>query len=418
MKLFAEKGPCPPLAVFLLGLTATWACSEPASGQSTREVTVATADGQTIQGDLIRINSDSVQIGDESSVLRPNDSLSEIRFPHLEKQSLPTLVELSGGSKIHVSNVVWDGDRVELTPARQPTIELPVDQLKSIRYRPGNPSTDVVWIGWTEEARRGDRLAVRRDGRTLDSLDGTVVGIQRDTIQFEMGSNTIDAPIAKLEGVLFSTTKAEPGAAGIRVNDTSGSQYIAQSIELAAASKELQITLTDSVRHSIPVDQLISIQYAGGILRLSDAEIAASRLVTDATGRPGSVLQESMQVWFSPKAIKSNEDDSAGVISMQSPGEISFRIPPGYRQFIAAVRRLGDVNAFLPTSVEVLIDGQKQWTGTIENRESLGLELPISGARLLTLKVFESLSDQTGDVTPVSGTLGGSIEWFSGRLLK
>lgn len=413
MKLSAQI--LPRLAFFgwLLSVTASLANAAPVI-----EVTVSTSDGQAIQGDLIRINSDGVQIGDESDQLRPSDSLSEIRFPHLAKQSLPTVVELIGGTKIHVSSVSWDGDRFELTPARQSKIELPIDQLKSIRYRPGNPSTDAVWLGWTEEARRGDRLAVRRDGRTLDSLDGTVVGIQRETIQFEMGGNTIDAPIAKLEGVLFSATQAETGAAGIRVSDTSGSQYVAESIELSAASTELQVTLTGSVKHSIPVGQLLSIQYAGGILRLSDAEIASSRIAMQETGQPNSLLRESIQAWFSPKAAEPKGDDSGGIIAMSSPGEISFRIPPGYEQFIAAVRRQSDVNVFLPVSVEVLVDGKKQWSGTIENRESLGLELPIKDARLLTLRVMESSADKSNEDNPVTGSLGGSVEWFSGRFLK
>lgn len=418
MKLSVKIRPRRTLIACLLSLAAVAAHGEPTFAENAGEVTVSTADGQVIQGDLIRISAGGIEIGDESGRLRPNDSLSEIRFPHLAKQSLPTVVELIGGTKIHVSRVSWDGDRFELTPARQPKIELPIDQLKSIRYRPGNPSTDAVWLGWTEEVRRGDRLAVRRDGRTLDSIDGTVVGIQRDTIQFEMGGNTIDAPIAKLEGVLFSANRNEAAAAGIRVNDTSGSQYVAESIELAEDSKMLQISLSDSVEHSIPVDQLISIQYAGGILQLSDAEVASSGLLTKETRSPNSTLQESMQAWFSPKASGTNQDDSAGIIAMSSPSEISFRIPPGYEQFIVAVRRQSDVNVFFPVNVEVLLDGQKQWYGTVESRESVGLELPVNGARMLTLRVSETSTDQSDKNHPITSSLGGSVEWFSGRLLK
>ena len=124
-----------------------------------------------------------------------------------------------------------------------------------------------------------------------------------------------------------------------------------------------------------------------------------------------------MQAWFSPKATEPKEDDLGGVIAMSSPGEVSFRIPPGHTKFIAAVRRQSDVNVFVPVSVEVLLDGQQQWSGTIENRESLGLELPIIDARLLTLRVMAPSAEKSNDI-PVTGSLGGSVEWFSGRLLK
>ena len=413
MKLFAKLPPRRSFIACLLGLTMSLA-----HGESVIEITVLTADGTTIQGDLIRMTADGIQLGQESDELRPNDSLSEITFPNSVKQSLPTVVELIGGTKIHVSSVTSDGERFELAPARQSKLELPVSELKSIRYRPSNPATDAVWLGWTEESRRGDRLAVRRDGRTLDSLDGTVVGIRRDAIQFEMGGNTIDAPIAKLEGVLFSATQSERSQAGIRVNDTSGSQFVAESVELSPARTDLQITLAGSVRHSIPIDQVLSIQYAGGILRLNDAEIASSQLIIEGSTSSPSTLRQSMQTWFSPRVSGSEDDGDNNKVTMSCPGEISFRVPPDYKQFSVAVRRQSEVDEFLPVTVEVHVDGQKQWSGIIKDRKSLGLELPTNDARLLTLKVLDMPTVQSNNATPATVSLGGSIEWFSGRLLK
>jgi hypothetical protein len=294
-----------------------------------------------------------------------------------------------------------------------------------VRFRPGNASTDTAWLGWLEETRRNDRLAVRRDEKTLDSLDGTVVAIGRETIQFDMGGNVIDAPIAKLEGVLLSATETESRSTGIRVNDTSGSQYVAESVELSEDADELMITLLDSIPHSIPLDQLLSIQYAGGVLRLSDAEIASSGFGLNEATNQNPELAKSMQAWFSPKSL--SDQSIADVFAMSSPGETSFRIPTGYEKFVAAVRRKPEVHLMMPINVQVLVDGKEQWSAILKDRETLGLELPLNDSRLLTLKISATTSDQLDDGGPpstspassgTSTSLGGSIEWFGGRLLK
>lgn len=395
------------------------------------EVTVTTSDGESVTGGLVEMNGEAIglDVGTEVRTI-PLENASRVNFPHSSLPPLPTVVELSGGSIMHVTRVTWDGEELKLTPSRQSSLTLPVSRLKSIRYRTGNPATDPTWLGWREDARRGDRLAVRRDEKTLDSIDGTVVGVGTQTIQFEMGGNTIEAPIAKLEGVLFSAANSNTGPTSdpIRVVDTSGSQYLAVSVRLAPASDTLEIRLPGEIQHSIPLDQVMSIGFAGGVLRLVDTEVASSEF---NSGSNAARFPAWMENWFEPRASGEGSDEEE-VILMRSPSEIRFRIPDGYQKLKAAVRRHPEVDLFLPVRVEVLTDEKVVWAATLDDRDALGLELELGDARTLTLRT--STSNQATEPTADANLspeqepeqepggmptyFGGQIQWFGGRLLK
>lgn len=398
------------------------------------EATLSTADGESVAGELVQILAEGIGLDTGSGLqIVPTELASRLEFAHEPKPNVPTLVELNDGTRIRVTLVTWGGGDLEVVPSRQSALRIPIAQVKSIRFRPGNAATDATWLGWSEDARRGDRLAVRRDEKTLDSLDGTVGGIGTQTVQFEIGGNAIEAPIAKLEGVLFSSSNpATASGTAIRVNDTSGSQYLARSVMMQANSDVLKIELSGDVWHTIPVDQLLSIGFAGGVLQLANVEVASSGFGNSVT-RPRAANSRAvngrasdwLEAWFLPQTSvkdRSGED----LIVMQSPGEIRFRIPEGYQRFEGAVRRHPEVELFVPLRVEVLADDAIVWSASLDSRDSLGLELPLGDARILTLRskvmapTGDSVDAHNNDVSVdvFSSTLGGQIQWFGGRLFK
>ncbi|EMI52454.1 hypothetical protein [Rhodopirellula sallentina] len=409
-----------------------------AVAQSPAEVNVVTATGENLVGELVSIDSLEAAIDTANEVKHlPLDELSQIRFDSTPLPTLPMRVQLSGGSLLSVTGLTWDDQTVTVNAARQSPLQIPVKELQWVRFRMGTPATDPTWLGWVEEERRADRLAVRRNEKSLDSIDGTVTGITRTAVQFQMRGNEIEAPIAKLEGVLLSTQNVGPPSAPIQVTDTSGSVWNAESVRLSNGESKLQVQLAGSIQHDVPLNQIKTLQFAGGILPLSEAEIASSSFGTESSKSERDPISLDMQNWFSP-------DTSEGVIRVNAPGQIVFRIPDGYEKLVVAARRADAVNQFMAARLEVLLDDQVQWTGVLQDRKSLGLELPLGEARLLCLKASplpgsdasgKDLSNNDDPTTPLrsgssntssrsgpehnlSGTLGGTIEWFSGRLLK
>lgn len=375
------------------------------------EASVTTADGGAASGSLLEISADGVHIEGESGIsILPFQDLSQLTIANESRQPMPMRVALAGGSELCVTGLTWTDDAVELAVSRQAPMTVPARQLRWVRFRAGNAGTDPTWLGWLEETRRADRLVVRRNDKALDSIDGTVLSIGRESVKFEMRDNAIDAPLAKLEGILFSKSVPEPAASGIRVIDTAGSQWTAESLRMRAGELAIRITLAGGTEHEIPLDQVQKIMFAGGILALSDLEVASATFADGSKSATGLAKPAGLKEWFAP-----HSDD--GVIRVDAPGTITLRIPDGYQKLIVASRRSRDVSQFTALQLEVLVDGEVRWTSTLQDRESLGLELPISGARQLTLRA--SRMSQTNESSPPPGAaMGGRVEWFSGRLLK
>ncbi len=394
-----------------LGMAVLFASGLVASEGVATEVAITTSDGKAIAGELVKIDPDGIHLerGSEDSVL-PLDELSQLTFDHDAPPPLPMRAQLSGGSLVSITGVTWVDDTVTIAVARQSPLTVPARQLRWVRFRTGNPATDPTWLGWLEEVRRADRLVVRRNDKALDSVDGTVVGIGRDSVKFEMRGNPVDAPLAKLEGILFSNSTQEPAAPGIRLIDTAGSEWMAETISMPAGSAEVKVGLAGGIEHEIPIAQVRQIRFAGGILALSEAEVAATTFGDESNGGAGAANAAGLDAWFAPQSVE-------GVIGINAPGKITLRIPDGYQKLIVAARRSRDVSQFTALQLDVLLDGEVRWTATLQNRESLGLELPLSGARQLTLRA-SPMSETKDSASSVNAALGGSVEWFSGRLLK
>lgn len=373
--------------------------------QSPIVVTITTSDGKSLRGNLTEITEQGVHFDRAGNInVLPFEELSQIRTEQEKQPALPIRVALSGGSQISSTGIEWTGQSVTITPARQSAITVPVEQLRWVRFRAGNSATDPAWLGWLEETRRGDRLVVRRSEKSLDSIEGTALGIDRDSVEFEMRGNRINAPLSKLEGILLSnqTEQAEPPA--IRLLDTSGSQWAVESIRMPADAQQVRAQLAGSIEHEIPVEQIREIRFAGGVLSLADAEIAVRSFGSESTKKNRSPLAAELDNWFSPETAD-------GVVRIHAPGEIAFRIPEGYESFIVAARRHRAVARFTAVTLEVLLDDEVQWKGVLKDRESLGLELPLAGASQLTLRARPQSESPTA-------ALGGTVDWFSGRLLK
>ena len=385
------------------------------------QVTVVTADGNQLAGELLQIDEAGVHIveGSATRVISGED-LSRIDFDAKQGQPLPTLVELVGGSRIRVSSLVWEDTMATLSPARQPVLKVPVSEIATIRFRKGNRDTDPVWLGWIQEQRRGDRLAVRRNEQALDSIDGTVVGMSRTAVEFDMGGNRIQAPLGKLEGVILLAAGKKSSDTAIRLTDIWGSSYALTSVALN--NDRIEIILPGAITHRIPFDQVATIEYSGGVLLLHEAEIASAEFAAGSLNDPSRLAL--WRSWFAPtpeSTINADNESIEPVIAMNTPGEITFRIPEGYQTLVAGVRRHNEVHQLLPVSVEVWVDGKQEWEAELNKRETLGLELPLDGARRLTLKATSNdlKTDRSKDpVVSSNNSLGGKLEWFGARILK
>lgn len=367
------------------------------------DATAVMADGKLVSGSVVAMDPQSIRLSVAGSEMRLElDDLSSLRLDHPALTGPAGQVWLVGGSQIRIENAVLESgqDAITLRPRRQANVAVPLAMVRAIRFRGGTPTTDPVWLGLIAEGPRVDRLIARRGESSLEPIDGAVEGISRDAVSFLLSGNTIKAPLTKLEGVVFGGV-ATADEAAIRVEDVYGSNWVARSIEMSAAASgktpELRLDLAEGVTHRLPIDQVLSIQFRGGILALADAEIAKQQLKSIVPGFDGS----KWNAWLGPRM-------DAGAVTMTADSSITFRLPDGYQRLVGSVRRNADVSQFGQTDVALWVDDEPVWQARLGGRETLGFELPIRGGRRFTVEV------SGGD----DSTVGDLVDWVDVRLLK
>lgn len=399
-------------ATFIVAFSGTKASGQDTSGEADLgpKIQFETIDGDTETGQLSNLTGSSL-----SAILAGGESkqwdlteIARIKFDGSEKTNPPTRVVLRGGSEVASAATSMEDEKLLVRSIGQPSFTVPIRSVQSVRFRAPSAATDTDWLALVEEPQRRDRLVIRREGDVLDPIEGTILEINRDSVSFDLSGNIVDAPLKKLEGVIFSTTSDRETEKPIRVRDQRGSNWMADQVNWNATDRSIQLDLGNDITHSIPVKELLEIQFSGGILYLSDAEIAEQRQSDSLKALLGDDLAST---WFA------TETDTKNLTTVLSSDHV-IRIPEGYQKLVAAVRVASEVDQFAPLTVSVLLDDRVAWTLEIKDRKPHGLILPIEDARRLTLRSTQPGSDASETLPTINYALGHRIEWLGARLLK
>ncbi|EMB14357.1 hypothetical protein [Rhodopirellula europaea] len=399
-------------ATFIVAFSGTKASGQDTSGEADLgpKIQFETIDGDTETGQLSNLTGSSL-----SAILAGGESkqwdlteIARIKFDGSEKTNPPTRVVLRGGSEVASAATSMEDEKLLVRSIGQPSFTVSIRSVQSVRFRAPSAATDADWLALVEEPQRRDRLVIRREGDVLDPIEGTILEINRDSVSFDLSGNIVDAPLKKLEGVIFSTTSDRETEKPIRVRDQRGSNWMADQVNWNATDRTIQLDLGNDITHSIPVKELLEIQFSGGILYLSDAEVAEQRQSDPLKALLGDDLAST---WFA------TETDTKNLTTVLSSDHV-IRIPEVYQKLVAAVRVASEVDQFAPLTVSVLLDDRVAWTLEIKDRKPHGLILPIEDARRLTLRSTQPGSDASETLPTINNALGHRIEWLGARLLK
>ncbi len=361
-------------------------------------VRVTTSSGETIEAKLQGLTETTLLLDGESEI-HFDDVVSLQQIDFAEKTP-PTfgLVTLLGGSKITVQDLSFSDDTLVLEPRRQKPLRVNAKEVKAIRFRPSSPSTDPQWLGLLEQEGRGDVLAIRRDGNRMDPYRGVIRSIGDNKVGFDLDEDTIGAPIEKLEGVIFGSSRRVNESAKIKVTDVYGSVWFASKV-LPAKSGPLKLQLSGPIVHEIPLQQIESIQWTSGVQALAPTELA------DRSYQPffdTKLDPEFLGEWFGPVA------DGESDLLLQGESWVEYRVEPGFTKLAGSVRRDPSVQKAGNVTVRILVDGQVRWEEPVEGADPLGFDLAINGGRRIRIEVD---SGEDGD-------LGDTIRITRPRLMK
>lgn len=363
-------------------------------------VVVTKNDGQVMKANWEGCSAQSLKLevgGVVSEV--PFDDLLSLEPANLESRTGPRMmVTLVGGSVIAAQELSSKDDELTIQPRRQTPILIPFKQVKAIRFRAASVTTDPLWLGMLASEKRGDTLVIRRDGDRLDPQQGLVTSVSDEKIGFDLAGTVVNAPVDRLEGVVFGgNEKAESG--GIQITDVFGSKWSVISIDPAQAGDPLLMNLVGSIKHTLPLNQIESIRWSGGVRMLAGEEAAVKTYQPFLVTSIDADLQAAL---FGP-SVEGSED-----LVMHGGSSVEYRIEPDFRIFSGIVGRHENVSRAGSVTVRVTLDGKTVWEQALENSELRGFELPIANARRLAIEV-----DSDGD-----GDLGDTVRIARPRLLK
>ncbi|MFK8115362.1 MAG: NPCBM/NEW2 domain-containing protein [Rubripirellula sp.] len=365
-------------------------------------VTVQTNSGESVEGNLGGFTDSSLLISGTSGT-RSEIPLVELRKlvpKDVDDATGPTFrVTLVSGSRIAAQDLSTRGNELVIEPRRQKPIQVPLRQVKAIRFRTGAPTTDAQWLGAFEREGAGDTLVIRRPNDRLDPQRGIVNSISDGFVAFDLDGDVVNAPIDRLEGLVFGNVTDTSGTAKVRVDDVYGSSWRILSIGPSMGDQPLQMRLSGGLVHEIPVHQIGSIQWSTGSASLTEMEPALTSFQPYIETK---VSKELAAAFFKPTSH--GEDD----LVMYGGGAVEYRVEAGYQTFSGSVVRDPNITKAGLVTVRIEFDGKMVWQEKLSTAKPLGFELQVDDARRLAIKV-----DSEND-----GSVGDTVRILRPRLLK
>lgn len=364
-------------------------------------VRVTTSDGETVQGKLGRISATGLKVDRDGETIELSfDRLATLEPLAVEASSGRSfLVSLLNGSKIAARDVSLSDESLTIQPRRQQPLSVKVKDVKSIRFRAASTNTDPLWLGLLEREGRGDMLAIRRDGDRLDPYPGIVQGIVGGIVAFDMDGTSVQAPIDKLEGVVFGGNRSVAEDAPIRVRDVYGSAWAVAEILPSQPDQPLRLALGGGIVHELPLTHIVSIRWSSGLQLLASSQPTRSSFQPYF---PSNVKLQLLDAWFAPSRV--GEAD----LTMRGQSSIEFRVEEGFKTLSGSVQREKSVRQAGQITVRILVDDQVKWEERIDGQNRLGFELSVDQARRVR---FETDCGEDGD-------LGDTVRISRPRLMK
>ncbi len=361
-------------------------------------VDVKPLSGPSIQGELVGVEADAVLVQRDGQTQRlPTLGLWEV-IPVEPAEAMPSLttfqVELVDGSHLLATRYRVVEGLAQCKLAGGEEIEIRTRAIHTVRFR-DHATTPVLAAQWqeiTSEKHSGDVIVIRRQ-ESLDHLDGVLLDVRDDTVQFEFDGDKIDVNRQKLDGLIYYHPVARELPQRIcQVVDIAGSRWNAKSLSLG--QETIEVTSPAGVKIDLPLQRLAKLDFSSGnTVWLSDLEpefvqrrpYVASRLPQPSLEQ---LFQPRRDLGMTGRPLSLDGVTYAKGLALTSRTEMVFRLTDDYRYFHAvagiddSVRDGGNLDLVISGDDKVLL------TRTVTGREkSFPVDLDITGVKRLKILV-------------------------------
>lgn len=387
------------------------------------EATATRLDGTTVAGRVERWKDGRItlQSADGPVDLAESDLLSLRLAPATSAASGLPVVEWVDGTVLPLAEFHVADSHAALTLAassagKPQSVRLPVQEVRAVRLQSLSDSALAQWREIRDLDPAGDLLVVlQRGGESLDYLEGVLREVTPSEIGFELDGETLRVPRRKVAGlVYYRADPTDPATPRCVLLGRDGLHVPARSVELDGES--LRLVALNGTQLAWPLADVHTADFsAGKLVMLSDLEPVATRwqpLVAlpaaaehlnrfgqprfdrSATGGPLSLAFPNER---QPDGSGRIESFAKG-LAIRSRTELVFRLPRGYRRFLAiagiepAMRATGGVQLTIAGDDRVLLE-----TPLTGQDAPLEIDLDVQDVRRLRILVDYGPNLDTGD---------------------
>jgi hypothetical protein len=380
--------------------------------------------GEGPAGQIVAVTTDRVTIRNSAG----EQSIAASELMWVELNTLATevkssvWVELLDGSRLSaVAYTSAAGQaKVELTSGQIATVA--TRAIKSVRFKAQDPALGGQWREILESQATGDMVVIRKTSMrpvqegeeagtvtevALDQLEGTVLDVGPESVQFEFDGEKIDVRREKLEGlVYYHPARREFSLPACKLVDIGGSTWSIKSLELVG--DRLQGSTVGGVALDLPLAAIAKIDYSvGNVFFLTDLE------PDTGAGDPAVSLQPAAMAFKFGRVFGVRSGPPLGAarfqidgqtfsngLSLHSPVNIVYRVPDGVRWLRA---RAGvDDSVIVPGRFDLVIlaDGKERFRqsfGGQQDRKPVPIDLEIAGVKRITIVLDPADGQDIGD---------------------
>jgi hypothetical protein len=363
-------------------------------------VRIASLDGSTVEGQLRSLSSAGVTIsGNQAGSAEQNIALDQVLSVQRTDSAAVTRpasrVGLAGGSRIAIRSITTEGSTAKLAVRNQSPLRVPMKQLSWVRFGAPSAAVDPQWLGLIDRPRAADALVVRRAGDSIDEVSGIVVGISSESVSFDLDGDKMQAPLTRLEGLLFANPAgtATETKGMVTIDDIDGSRWVAASLG-AGTDSEVELKLGDDLIYRLPLDRIDKIELTGSVEFLADQQPVESKYTPYvAIGLPAPIAEK----WFAPQVVGGRD------LLMRATSHVEYRVGDGNETLVGSFEYDPAVTAGGNCVVRILLDAKPVWEQTLDvsDPSPRGFELPLNGARRIRLEVATGGDGDLGDTVRV-----------------
>lgn len=361
------------------------------------EVTIESLDGSRTTGQLISLSGDILTVeSSEGPVEIPFQQLLTVQ-PITPPDPLPaeasSWIELLDGSLLEATAVEIKEGTLEATIRSGARVSIKTRNIRYTRLVELDPEKLADFQQITKAEAEGDVLIIRRPSGALDELEGIVHSLDDTILVFEFDDEKIQVERTKIAGIRYfqagSRKLPEPRCL---VSLAGNVTLFAATLELA--EQQLTVTCSAGPKVTIPLDQLVKLDFsAGNLVYLSDLEPETIKWTPYlSTGKVNERLARLYRPrrdrTLSGKALVLANQSFPKGLAIHSRTEMTYRLTGEFQVFQSlvgidpALGENGDVD------LVVIGNGKQLFRKKITGKdEAIELKIDVRGVSRLTILV-------------------------------